>query len=75
MSLIPGGTATVSGTFSGGAPTGLKETVDGVSVLILNQVITITSGSGPTAAGTFSFQFTVPAAGLHAIHVAGTGTY
>lgn len=75
MSLIPGGTATVSGTFSGGAPTGLSETVDGVSVPISNPIITIMSGNGPTAAGTFSFQFTVPAAGLHAIHVAGGGTY
>ncbi len=75
MSLLPGGTATVTGTFAGGAPTGLSEAVDGVSVATFNPVITTTSGSGATAAGTFSFQFIVPQAGMHSIHVAGAGVY
>lgn len=73
--LATGGMSTVSGTFAGGAPTGLFQTLDGTSSPVANPTITTTSGGGSTAGGTWNYSLATPAAGSHAIQVNGTGPY
>ena len=70
-----GGTTTVSGTFANGAPAGLSQVLDGTTTTVSSPTLTTTSGSGATAAGTYSYSIQTPAAGSHTLEVLGTGIY
>ena len=70
-----GGTSTISGTFSNGAPTGLSQVLDGTTTTVGSPTITTTSGSAGSAAGTYSYTISTPAVGSHTIQVNGTGTF
>lgn len=73
--VAPTITMQVSGTFASGAPTGLTQTLDGITTTVNSPTITTTSGSGSSASGNYSYAITTPAAGSHTISVAGTGPY
>ncbi len=59
---------TVSGTYTGAAPTNVDYSIDGAAFT------TLTAGTATITNGTFSFPLTAPAAGSHIIQVRETGS-
>lgn len=65
----------ISGTFANGAPTGLKQTLNGVTTNVSNTTITTTSGTGNTAIGTYNYTTAVLATGSYSLSIIGVGTF
>jgi hypothetical protein len=65
--LIPGATNTATYAFIGGEPSSITLTLSGVVIPLTDLNINITSGSGNTATGTITFNFTNPVAGTYTL--------